>query len=154
MSGTQQAFIKQERREEGGERKRRREEERKRRIADLLILLPLPAQHTLDVKSTTLPAAIRCSESRLSEEGIFLLANGLNMFLWLGVSSPPELIQGIFNVPSFAHVSTDMVSIFFFVVFVVLYKVLNVLCSCATTYYKVEKTVRHIVLYKKENLMF
>ncbi|XP_043425497.1 protein transport protein Sec24D isoform X1 [Prionailurus bengalensis] len=68
-------------------------------------LLPI---HTLDIKSTTLPAAIRCSEARLSEEGIFLLANGLNMFLWLGVSSPPELIQGIFNVPSFAHVNTDM----------------------------------------------
>ncbi|XP_013370719.1 PREDICTED: protein transport protein Sec24D isoform X2 [Chinchilla lanigera] len=68
-------------------------------------LLPI---HTLDVKSTTLPAAVRCSESRLSEEGVFLLANGLNMFLWLGVSSPPELIQGIFNVPSFAHINTDM----------------------------------------------
>uniref|UniRef100_A0A2I3GMK9 SEC24 homolog D, COPII coat complex component n=1 Tax=Nomascus leucogenys TaxID=61853 RepID=A0A2I3GMK9_NOMLE len=68
-------------------------------------LLPI---HTLDVKSTVLPAAIRCSESRLSEEGMFLLANGLHMFLWLGVSSPPELIQGIFNVPSFAHINTDM----------------------------------------------
>ncbi|XP_047422343.1 protein transport protein Sec24D isoform X1 [Sciurus carolinensis] len=68
-------------------------------------LLPI---HTLDVKSTALPAAIRCSESRLSEGGVFLLANGLNMFLWLGVSSPPELIQGIFNVPSLAHVNTDM----------------------------------------------
>uniref|UniRef100_A0A8I4A3T0 SEC24 homolog D, COPII coat complex component n=1 Tax=Callithrix jacchus TaxID=9483 RepID=A0A8I4A3T0_CALJA len=67
-------------------------------------LLPI---HTLDVKSTTLPAAVRCSESRLSEGGIFLLANGLHMFLWLGVSSPPELIQGIFNVPSFAHINTD-----------------------------------------------
>ncbi|XP_037062947.1 protein transport protein Sec24D isoform X4 [Peromyscus leucopus] len=71
-------------------------------------LLPI---HTLDVKSTVLPAAVRCSESRLSEEGVFLLANGLNMFLWFGVSSPPELIQGIFNVPSFAHVNTDMTSL-------------------------------------------
>ncbi|XP_069315254.1 protein transport protein Sec24D isoform X2 [Eulemur rufifrons] len=67
-------------------------------------LLPI---HTLDVKSSASPAAVRCSESRLSEEGIFLLADGLNMFLWLGVSSPPELIQGIFNVPSLAHVHTD-----------------------------------------------
>lgn len=78
-----------------------------------LLTLASASQHTLDVKSTTLPAAIRCSETRLSEEGIFLLANGLNMFLWLGVSSPPELIQGIFNVPSLAHVNTDMVGIFF-----------------------------------------
>lgn len=72
------------------------------------LLLPI---HTLDVKSAALPPAVRCSESRLSEEGIFLLANGLNMFLWFGVGSPPELIQGIFNVPSFAHINTDMTSL-------------------------------------------
>ncbi|ELK07605.1 Protein transport protein Sec24D [Pteropus alecto] len=70
-------------------------------------LLPI---HTLDVTSTAVPAAIRCSESRLSEDGVFLLVNGLNVFLWLGASSPPELIQGIFSVPSLAHVSTDMIA--------------------------------------------
>ncbi|XP_054998055.1 protein transport protein Sec24D isoform X1 [Sorex araneus] len=68
-------------------------------------LLPI---HTVDVKSTALPAAVRCSESRLSEEGMFLLATGQNMFLWVGVSCPPELIQGVFNVPSFAHINTNM----------------------------------------------
>ncbi|XP_066240467.1 protein transport protein Sec24D [Saccopteryx leptura] len=68
-------------------------------------LLPI---HTVDVTSKKVPAAVRCSESHLSEEGIFLLTNGLNLFLWLGGSSPPELIQGIFNVPSLAHVNIDM----------------------------------------------
>lgn len=67
-------------------------------------LLPI---HTMDVKSDAFPTAVRCSEERLSEGGVFFLANGLNMFLWLGVSAPPELIQGIFNVPSFAHISTE-----------------------------------------------
>nr|XP_023962178.1 protein transport protein Sec24D isoform X2 [Chrysemys picta bellii] len=67
-------------------------------------LLPI---HTMDVKSDAFPTAVRCSEERLSEGGVFFLANGLNMFLWLGVSAPPELIQGIFNVPSFAHLSTE-----------------------------------------------
>uniref|UniRef100_A0A8C8SSJ0 SEC24 homolog D, COPII coat complex component n=1 Tax=Pelusios castaneus TaxID=367368 RepID=A0A8C8SSJ0_9SAUR len=67
-------------------------------------LLPI---HTMDVKSDAFPTAVRCSEERLSEGGVFFLANGLNMFLWLGVSAPPELIQGIFNVPSFAHVSAE-----------------------------------------------
>uniref|UniRef100_A0A8C4YIW9 SEC24 homolog D, COPII coat complex component n=1 Tax=Gopherus evgoodei TaxID=1825980 RepID=A0A8C4YIW9_9SAUR len=57
--------------------------------------------------SDAFPTAVRCSEERLSEGGVFFLANGLNMFLWLGVSTPPELIQGIFNVPSFAHISTE-----------------------------------------------
>lgn len=67
-------------------------------------LLPI---HTMEVKSDAFPMAVRCSEERLSEGGVFFLANGLNMFLWLGVSAPPELIQGIFNVPSFAHISTE-----------------------------------------------
>lgn len=72
--------------------------------------LTLSLQHSMDVKSDVFPSAVRCSEERLSEGGLFLLANGVHMFLWLGVSAPPELIQGIFNVPSFAHVSTEAVS--------------------------------------------
>ncbi|KAM6269591.1 protein transport protein Sec24D [Porphyrio hochstetteri] len=71
-------------------------------------LLPI---HSLDLKSDAVPAAVRCSEERLSEGGAFLLANGLSMFLWLGVSTPPELIQGLFNVPSFAHISTEATSL-------------------------------------------
>ncbi|KAF1577427.1 Protein transport protein Sec24D, partial [Eudyptes moseleyi] len=71
-------------------------------------LLPI---HSLDLKGDTVPAALRCSEERLSEGGAFLLANGLSMFLWLGVSTPPELIQGFFNVPSFAHISTEATSL-------------------------------------------
>ncbi|XP_048364978.1 protein transport protein Sec24D [Sphaerodactylus townsendi] len=63
--------------------------------------------HSMDVSADVFPMAVRCSEDRLSEGGLFLLANGIHMFLWLGVSAPPELIQGIFNVPSFAHVSTE-----------------------------------------------
>uniref|UniRef100_A0A8B9BNX8 SEC24 homolog D, COPII coat complex component n=1 Tax=Anser brachyrhynchus TaxID=132585 RepID=A0A8B9BNX8_9AVES len=65
----------------------------------------------LDLKSDAVPAAIRCSEKCLSEGGTFILANGLSMFLWLGVSTPPELIQGLFNVPSFAHISTEALMI-------------------------------------------
>lgn len=94
-----------------GGRGKEKGNERRGNRGTVLSLLTLPKQHTLDVKSTALPPAVRCSESRLSEEGIFLLANGLNIFLWFGVSSPPELIQGIFNVPSFAHINTDMASI-------------------------------------------
>ncbi|NXX51192.1 SC24D protein, partial [Tricholaema leucomelas] len=71
-------------------------------------LLPI---HSLDLKSDVVPAALRCSEERLSEGGVFLLANGLSLFLWLGVSMPPELIQGLFNVPSFAHISTEATSL-------------------------------------------
>lgn len=68
-------------------------------------------QHTMDPKGDVIPPAVRCSEERLSDGGIFLLANGVSMFLWLGVGCPPEFIQGIFNVPSFAHISPEAVSI-------------------------------------------
>ncbi|XP_078399367.1 protein transport protein Sec24D [Cetorhinus maximus] len=71
-------------------------------------LLPI---HKMDVNSEEFPAAVRCSEERLADGGIFLLENGINMFLWLGLNSQPELIQGIFNVPSFAHINTDLASL-------------------------------------------
>nr|XP_023685568.1 protein transport protein Sec24D-like [Paramormyrops kingsleyae] len=67
--------------------------------------------HCMDVVSDTLPPAVRCSEERLSDSGAFLLEDGRRMFLWLGQSCPPEFIQGVFNVPSFAHVSPEMTSI-------------------------------------------
>ncbi|CAN2388912.1 Sec23/Sec24 beta-sandwich domain [Pristimantis euphronides] len=72
------------------------------------LLLPL---HTMDTKTDIIPPAVRCTEERLSDAGIFLLANGITMFLWMGVNSPPEFIQGIFNVPSFAHVTPEATSI-------------------------------------------
>lgn len=68
-------------------------------------LLPL---HTLEPDSDALPAPVRCSEERLSDSGMFLLENGHSLFLWLGQASSPELIQGIFNQPSLAHLHPNM----------------------------------------------
>ncbi|KAM4564851.1 protein transport protein Sec24D isoform 1-T2 [Fundulus diaphanus] len=63
-------------------------------------LIPL---HNVDVGSEAVPAPLRCSAERLTESGMFLLENGHSIFLWLGQSSPPDLIQSLFNVPSLAH---------------------------------------------------
>lgn len=62
----------------------------------------------MEVASDSVPPAVRCSEERLSETGVFLLENGQSMFLWLGQACPPDLIQNLFSVPSMAHLS-DMV---------------------------------------------
>ncbi|XP_072543878.1 protein transport protein Sec24D isoform X2 [Salminus brasiliensis] len=67
--------------------------------------------HSMDVASEVVPAAVRCSEERLSETGVFLLENGQSLFLWLGQACPPDLIQSLFNVPSLAHLSPDMASL-------------------------------------------
>ncbi|XP_034020581.1 protein transport protein Sec24D [Thalassophryne amazonica] len=69
-----------------------------------LLLYPrLTPLHNMDVSSDALPTSVRCSEERLADSGVFLLENGHFMFLWLGQSSPPDLTQNIFNVPSLAH---------------------------------------------------
>uniref|UniRef100_A0A672J9R9 SEC24 homolog D, COPII coat complex component n=1 Tax=Salarias fasciatus TaxID=181472 RepID=A0A672J9R9_SALFA len=68
-------------------------------------LIPL---HNVDVSSEGLPAAVRCSEERLADSGVFLLENGHFMFLWLGQALSPELTQSIFNLPSLAHLQGHM----------------------------------------------
>ncbi|NXY91081.1 SC24C protein, partial [Alcedo cyanopectus] len=65
-------------------------------------LLPLTKA---DVDSDTLPAAIRNSEERLSKGDIYLLENGLNIFVWVGVNVQQGLIQNLFGVSSFGQIS-------------------------------------------------
>lgn len=69
------------------------------------------SQHNLDVSSEAVPVPVRCSEERLADSGVFLLENGHSMFLWLGQASPPDLVQGLFNLPSLAHLQGHMVRI-------------------------------------------
>ncbi|NWW08891.1 SC24C protein, partial [Oreocharis arfaki] len=68
-------------------------------------LLPLTKA---DVDSDSLPAAIRNSEERLSKGDIYLLENGLNMFVWVGVSVQQGLIQNLFGVSSFSQISNAL----------------------------------------------
>ncbi|XP_010888553.3 protein transport protein Sec24D [Esox lucius] len=77
-----------------------------------LLLYPrLVPLHNMDVASDVLPAPVRCSEERLTDAGMFLLENGHSLFLWLGQACTPELVQSIFNVPSLAHMPSDLSSL-------------------------------------------
>ncbi|NXL91463.1 SC24C protein, partial [Alectura lathami] len=68
-------------------------------------LLPLTKA---DVDSDSLPAAIRNSEERLSKGDIYLLENGLNIFVWVGVNVQQSLILNLFGVSSFSQISSAM----------------------------------------------
>ncbi|XP_063163698.1 protein transport protein Sec24C isoform X2 [Candoia aspera] len=68
-------------------------------------LLPLTK---IDFNSDTLPTAIRNSEERLSKGDIYLLENGLNIFLWVGVNVQQGLIQNLFGVSSFSQINSSM----------------------------------------------
>lgn len=67
-------------------------------------------QTKADVDSDSLPAAIRNSEERLSKGDIYLLENGLNIFVWVGVNVQQGLIQNLFGVSSFSQISNTLVS--------------------------------------------
>uniref|UniRef100_A0A8C4XL03 SC24C protein n=1 Tax=Falco tinnunculus TaxID=100819 RepID=A0A8C4XL03_FALTI len=68
-------------------------------------LLPLTKA---DVDSDSLPPAIRNSEERLSKGDIYLLENGLNIFVWVGVNVQQGLIQNLFGVSSFGQISSAL----------------------------------------------
>ncbi|XP_019357976.1 PREDICTED: protein transport protein Sec24C isoform X3 [Gavialis gangeticus] len=68
-------------------------------------LLPLTK---VDVDNDALPAAIRNSEERLSKGDMYLLENGLNIFVWVGVNVQQGLIQNLFGVSSFSQISNTM----------------------------------------------
>ena len=47
-----------------------------------------------------MPTLRRLSAESIDRQGIFLLDNGLALFLFVGSAAPPNLVQALFNVPS------------------------------------------------------
>uniref|UniRef100_A0A8D0HPG2 SC24C protein n=1 Tax=Sphenodon punctatus TaxID=8508 RepID=A0A8D0HPG2_SPHPU len=67
-------------------------------------LLPLTKVY---VSSDSLPTAVRNSEERLSKGDIYLLENGLNIFVWVGVNVQQGLIHNLFGVSSFSQINSN-----------------------------------------------
>lgn len=59
--------------------------------------------------SVRLPAILNLSYERLSSNGIFLLENGYELFMWIGRSVNPAILNTLFNLPSLEN--TDMTSL-------------------------------------------
>ncbi|XP_047618410.1 protein transport protein Sec24C isoform X1 [Phacochoerus africanus] len=68
-------------------------------------LLPLTKS---PIESTTEPPAVRASEERLSNGDIYLLENGLNLFLWVGASVQQGVVQSLFGVSSFSQITSGL----------------------------------------------
>ncbi|KAM8924376.1 protein transport protein Sec24C isoform 2-T2 [Pelodytes ibericus] len=71
-------------------------------------LLPLTK---VDPTSDSLPVAVRSSEERLSKGEVYVLENGLNLFIWIGANVQQSLIQNLFGVSSFSHIDCSMNSL-------------------------------------------
>ncbi|XP_012518725.1 PREDICTED: protein transport protein Sec24C isoform X3 [Propithecus coquereli] len=68
-------------------------------------LLPLTKS---PIESTTEPPAVRASEERLSNGDVYLLENGLNLFLWVGASVQQGVVQSLFSVSSFSQITSGL----------------------------------------------
>ncbi|KAM9326103.1 protein transport protein Sec24C [Gastrophryne carolinensis] len=62
----------------------------------------------VDPSSDALPVAIRSSEERLSKGEIYLLENGLNLFIWIGANVQQAVLQNLFGVSSFSQIDCSM----------------------------------------------
>lgn len=67
-------------------------------------LIPI---HNVKPDETEVPDQIRCMAEKLSEDGAYLLENGVYMFLWLGMNLSTEFIQGVFGVFRTHEVDTE-----------------------------------------------
>ncbi|EDO41706.1 predicted protein [Nematostella vectensis] len=67
--------------------------------------------HDVDVEATGLPEQIRCSIERMSDNGIYVLENGISMLLWVGLQVDPGMLQQIFGVSTIGQVDIEMTSL-------------------------------------------
>lgn len=65
----------------------------------------------IDVDSTELPSAIRCTSDKIRDDGVYLLENGIHLFLWIGLNVGMEWIQDVFGVHSAAQIDIDRTSL-------------------------------------------
>uniref|UniRef100_T1I812 Protein transport protein Sec24C n=3 Tax=Rhodnius TaxID=13248 RepID=T1I812_RHOPR len=53
------------------------------------------------------PSSIRCSAEKISDNGVYLLENGIYMFLWLGLAVPSQWLMSVFGVENTALVDIE-----------------------------------------------
>ncbi|KAK9506894.1 hypothetical protein O3M35_008745 [Rhynocoris fuscipes] len=53
------------------------------------------------------PNAIRCSGEKLADDGVYLLENGIYMFLWLGLAVPSQWLMSVFGVQNTAQIDVE-----------------------------------------------
>ena len=70
------------------------------RLVPLLDVAELP-------DGSCLPSPVRCTGDKLRDDGVYVLDNGIHMFLWIGLSVSPEWIHGVFGTNSAAQIDID-----------------------------------------------
>lgn len=67
-------------------------------------LIPI---HDVNPNDDDIPAPIRCTIEKMSDDGAYILENGIHLFVWLGLALAPEFTQAIFGAQCAQLVDTD-----------------------------------------------
>lgn len=87
-------------------------------VMQMVLIMDLPASvsyfyprliplHTVDINNTDIPGPIRTTFEKMSDDGAYLLENGIHMFIWLGLTLPAEFIQSVFGCQNIQQIDTD-----------------------------------------------
>lgn len=62
---------------------------------------------TAEEHITELPDPVRCTIEKINENGVYLLDNGIYLFLYVGLSADQSFIQDVFGVTTAAQINID-----------------------------------------------
>jgi protein transport protein SEC24 len=62
------------------------------------------------------PELLTASSEHFEREGVYLLENGLDLFVWVGRNVALDFLQKVFNVPSYDALMSGKVSFFWEVI--------------------------------------
>ena len=57
---------------------------------------------------TDIPGPVRCTIEKINENGVYLLDNGIYLFLYVGLAADPSFIQDVFGVSTAAQINVEM----------------------------------------------
>merc|ERR1711971_1153690 len=60
-----------------------------------------------DLVDDEIPRAVRCTIDKISDDGVYLLENGLYLFMYIGLAADPTWIQEVFGVQTAAQIDID-----------------------------------------------
>eukprot|EP00096_Caligus_rogercresseyi_P003027 TRINITY_DN1552_c0_g1_i1.p1 TRINITY_DN1552_c0_g1~~TRINITY_DN1552_c0_g1_i1.p1 ORF type:complete len:983 (+),score=312.63 TRINITY_DN1552_c0_g1_i1:295-2949(+) len=69
-------------------------------------LIPI---HDVNPEETHIPKIIRCSYEKIRDDGVYLLENGLHIFMYIGLGTDPSWVRDIFGVESPAQIDVEKV---------------------------------------------
>ena len=60
-----------------------------------------------------MPTPARCIYERLRDDGMYLVENGLSMYLWLGANLDPMTVQNLFGINAAQQLNVERVISYF-----------------------------------------